>query len=290
MEIRNLHSGTKGMAENILKIGITGLGLIGGSILKALHKINTQKQFEITGISKSSYMKAAEFCTYSSPNLEDLANCNIVFVCSKMSETPGVLEKLENILHKDTIVTDVSSLKRFVNNKNHTYNFIGGHPMAGTEFSGFENSFAELFNDAKWILNTHNEILEDLIKKMGATPIIMEENIHDTRACLISHLPMLVSCALLNTVVKEDTEALKIASSGFRDTTRLSLTDISLALDMLEFNKDNFDILVDKFIENLKKLKNMPKVEFRNTLETIQKIRKDMYDNNGKNKLPIDNG
>ena len=120
---------------------------------------------------------------------------------------------------------------------------------------------------------------------MGAKPIIMEENTHDARACLISHLPMLLSCTLLNTAIKEDNEALKIASSGFRDTTRLALTDISLALDMLELNKDNFNDLVDKFIKNLKELKNMPKTEFINTLNSIQKIRKSMYDDSGKNKL-----
>lgn len=274
MENRNFKTG--------LKIGVAGLGLIGGSILKALYETG---DYELVGISKSSHKKAAEFCTYSSPVLEDLAACNVVFVCSRMSETLDVLDKLEDIVRPDTIVTDVSSLKRFVNNKKRPYNFIGGHPMAGTEFSGFENSFAELFSGTKWILNKKNEILEDLIKKMGARPIIMEENIHDTRACLISHLPMLLSCTLLNTAIKEDNEALKIASSGFRDTTRLALTDISLALDMLELNKDNFNDLVDKFIENLKELKNMPKTEFINTLNSIQKIRKSMYDDNGKNKL-----
>ena len=274
MENRNFKTG--------LKIGVAGLGLIGGSILKALYETG---DYELVGISKSSHKKAAEFCTYSSPVLEDLAACNVVFVCSRMSETLDVLDKLEDIVRPDTIVTDVSSLKRFVNNKKRPYNFIGGHPMAGTEFSGFENSFAELFSGTKWILNKNNEILEDLIKKMGAKPIIMEENTHDARACLISHLPMLLSCTLLNTAIKEDNEALKIASSGFRDTTRLALTDISLALDMLELNKDNFNDLVDKFIENLKELKNMPKTEFINTLNSIQKIRKSMYDGSGKNKL-----
>ncbi len=274
MENRNFKTG--------LKIGVAGLGLIGGSILKALYETG---DYELVGISKSSHKKAAEFCTYSSPVLEDLAACNVVFVCSRMSETLDVLDKLEDIVRPDTIVTDVSSLKRFVNNKKRPYNFIGGHPMAGTEFSGFENSFAELFSGTKWILNKKNEILEDLIKKMGAKPIIMEENTHDARACLISHLPMLLSCTLLNTAIKEDNEALKIASSGFRDTTRLALTDISLALDMLELNKDNFNDLVDKFIKNLKELKNMPKTEFINTLNSIQKIRKSMYDDSGKNKL-----
>ncbi len=270
------------MENRNLKIGIIGLGLIGGSILKALKKAGG---FDLIGISKSSHKKAAQFCTLSSPDINDIKDCGVIFVCSKMSETLDILDKLENIVQDDTIVCDVSSLKRFVNKKKYSYNFIGSHPMAGTEFSGFEASFAELFYDAKWILNKQNQILEDLILKMGAKPVIMDEITHDKYACLISHLPMLISTALLNTVIEEDKNALNIASSGFRDTTRLSLTDTSLALDMLEFNNDNFEIYIDKFIENLKELKNMPKVEFINTLNSIQKIRKSMYDINGKNKL-----
>ncbi len=264
------------------RVGIIGLGLIGGSILKALSAL---KEYELIGISKSSYKKAAEFCILSSPDINDAKDCDIVFVCARMSETPDILDKLQDIVHPSCIICDVSSLKRFVNKKQYSFNFIGSHPMAGTEFSGFDASFAELFHGAKWILNKENTLLEDLIKKMGAKPVIIDENTHDKQTCLISHLPMLISAALLNTVIKEDKNALNIASSGFRDTTRLSLTDTALALDMLELNGDNFDIYIDKFIENLKELKNMPKTEFINTLKSIQKIRKTMYDNNGKNIL-----
>ena len=120
---------------------------------------------------------------------------------------------------------------------------------------------------------------------MGSKPVIMDEHSHDKAACLVSHLPMLISCALFNTVLKDNKVALKIASSGFRDTTRLALTNASLALDMLELNSDNFDIFIDDFIQNLKKLKNMPKAEFIQTLNSIQKIRSQMYDNDGKNRL-----
>lgn len=273
--------------KSSLKIGVIGLGLIGGSILKALHK----KGYNVTGISKSSHKEACEFCSYSSPDISDVKNCNVVFVCSKMRDTVETLDILQNIVSKDCIVTDVSSLKRFVNYApngvpyKRPYKFIGSHPMAGTEFSGFSHSFAELFEGAKWILNSKCGILENLIKDMGATPVLMDETMHDKFACLISHLPMLISCALFNTVLKTNKEALKIASSGFRDTTRLALTDKDLALDMLDMNSDNFDIAIEDFIQNLRKLKNMPKEAFISELESIQKIRYSMYDENGKNKF-----
>ncbi len=278
MEDRNL--------KTELKIGVIGLGLIGGSVLKSLY----ERGYDVIGVSKSSFNKAAEFCTKATSDIKDVKDCNVVFVCSKMSETLSVLKELENIVSSDCIVCDVCSLKRFVNFDNdgmpykRPYNFIGSHPMAGTEFSGFENSYPELFIGAKWILNEENEILENLIKNMGAKPVVMGDKDHDKFACLISHLPMLVSTALMKTAANED-KALKMAASGFRDTTRLSLTDYNLAYDMLSLNSDNFNILIDEFIQNLQKLKNMSKEELKDTLFKLQKIRKSMYDENGKNRL-----
>lgn len=278
MEDRNL--------KTELKIGVIGLGLIGGSVLKSLY----ERGYDVIGVSKSSFNKAAEFCTKATSDIKDVKDCNVVFVCSKMSETLSVLKELENIVSSDCIVCDVCSLKRFVNFDNdgmpykRPYNFIGSHPMAGTEFSGFEHSYPKLFIGAKWILNEENEILENLIKDMGAKPVIMGAKDHDKFACLISHLPMLVSTALMKTAANED-KALKVAASGFRDTTRLSLTDYNLAYDMLSLNSDNFNILIDEFIQNLQKLKNMSKEELKDTLFKLQKIRKSMYDENGKNRL-----
>ncbi len=269
------------MENRNLKIGIVGLGLIGGSILKSLNNLG----YFVVGVSKSSHKTAQNFCSFSSSDIKDVKDCDVVFVSSKMSETLDILDKLESIVKPECIVSDVCSLKRFVNNKKRSYNFVGSHPMAGTEFSGFEHSFAELFFGAKWILNKPNDILQKLIKEMGAKPVIMDENTHDKAACLISHLPMLISCALFNTVLKDDKDALKIASSGFRDTTRLALTNASLALDMLELNSDNFDIIIEDFMQSLKELKNMPKMEFIQTLDSIQKIRSQMYDKDGKNRL-----
>ena len=208
-----------------------------------------------------------------------------------MSETLSVLDELEHIVSTDCVVTDVCSIKSFVNfdtagqKIKRPYKFIGSHPMAGTEFSGFENSFPELFLGAKWILNEENEILECLIKDMGARPVIMDAKTHDKYACLISHLPMLVSSALMKTAKESEAEALKIASSGFRDTTRLSLTDVDLAYDMLSLNSDNFSVLVEEFIQNLRQIQKMSKEELENTFDDIQKIRKSMYDENGKNRL-----
>lgn len=99
------------MANEKLKVGVLGLGLIGGSILKALH--STGKYF-LYAVSKSSYKKAENFADVASCDINLLAECNVVFVCSKMNETNEKLYELNGILKKkETIVADVCSIKNF---------------------------------------------------------------------------------------------------------------------------------------------------------------------------------
>ena len=119
--------------NNSTKIGIIGLGLIGGSILKALSK----QAFELFVVSKSleTIGKAKEYSKNVSNSLEILKNCEIVFVCTPMNKTLGILDELEIVLDSKTIVSDVCSLKQFVCTKKRPYQFIPSHPMAGTEFS-----------------------------------------------------------------------------------------------------------------------------------------------------------
>ena len=109
------------------KIGVIGLGLIGGSIFKELINLG----YDVIGISNS------QNGSNISKDYDKLKDCNIIFVCSAMNKTPEILDKLENIIPSNTIVTDVCSLKQFVTEKKHPYVFIPSHPMAGTEHKGF---------------------------------------------------------------------------------------------------------------------------------------------------------
>ena len=172
-----------------MKIGVVGLGLIGGSIFKVLTKLN----YDVVGVSQSQ----------SGENIHKtydvLKTCDIVFVCSAMNKTLEVLDKLEEILLPDTVVTDVCSLKSFVCKKRRPYKFVPSHPMAGTEFQGFENSFEELFKGAKWVITPvfgKDETLIELIEQMGAKPVITTPEKHDEAAALISHMPMLIAQAI----------------------------------------------------------------------------------------------
>lgn len=262
-----------------MKIGIIGLGLIGGSILKALWG----RGHQLYAVSKTQHRKVMNFTVEAGADLEIIKNCELVFVCSEMSKTLCVLDELENILDSKTIVCDVSSLKGFVENKKRPYNFIGTHPMAGTEFSGFEASLKNMFEGAKWVVTENNKILENIIKEMGATPIVVSAKEHDEAVSLISHLPMLISFGLISNI-ENNQLAQTLASSGFKDTTRLALTNSTLAFDMLNLNGKNIETALDGLIAKLNYLKNLSDDEKIEELKKISEIRKNIYGENGKNK------
>ena len=223
-------------------IGIVGLGLIGGSIFKTL----TALGYEVCAVSNSMQGILPNITA----DYNCLKDCEIVFVCSPMNKALEVLDTLEHVLEPNTIVTDVCSLKTFVCQKERPYIFIPSHPMAGTEHKGFENSFDGLFKGAKWVITPlpqeiqHDEIdlshqrqsqesrqkLEKLIKEMGATPIITTPKEHDEAVALISHMPMVVAQALF-LAASENKLALDIAASGFRDMTRLAMSNEEMACD-----------------------------------------------------------
>jgi len=268
------------MGYGVKKVGILGLGLIGGSILKGLYKLN---KYELFAVSKSSYNLAVPYCAVSGADISILADCDIVFVCSKMSETIQKLNELNGVLKDGAIVTDVCSIKSFLpDKKNFKFNFIKSHPMAGTEFSGFENSFDGLFLNAKWIIEEKNSALEEIIKDLGAKPFVTESFEHDKLTSEISHLPTLLSFALFNSA---SDNSKKIASSGFRDLTRLSMTNSDLAFDMLKFNKENILSAYKKLLASFEELINLDEEEFKKKVSLIAKKRSKMYDKNGKNIL-----
>lgn len=271
---------------NNINIGIVSLGLIGGSILKSLYK-----KYNLYAVSSNPQTreKLKAYTSNISDDLSLLKQCDLVFVCSPMSKTVKMLDSLENILKPETIVADVCSLKEFVTKKHRPYIFIGTHPMAGTENSGFDSSFAELFQGATWVLTpddmqkTKDEeslnLLSSVIMCTGARTIYMNAKEHDRAVSLISHMPMLVSQSLVK-IIMNDKNAAMLASSGFRDMTRLALSNIHMADDMIEMNKKNIEDSLNTLFANSNFLL---KSDYLNEIEKIKEFRNNMYDKEGKN-------
>lgn len=258
------------------KIAVIGLGLIGGSIFKDLLTL----KYDCIGISQSQHNIEHVYSDYS--YLEDR---ELIFVCKEMNKTIQTLKDIEKYINKDTIVTDVCSLKEFVCKDSFNFKFIPSHPMAGTEFSGWNNAQNNLFKGAKWVITPTNNnykptILEDIISELGAKIIYTTPQKHDEAVALISHMPMLLAQALFNTA-KNNELALKLASSGFRDMTRLALSSIDMANDMITLNSKNIETSLLKLYSSIGSL---TKEDYKNKITSIKEQRSAMY-KNGKNIL-----
>ncbi len=280
-----------------MKIGIIGLGLIGGSLFKDL-----KKKYDVIAVSKSQNGENI----YKSYDV--LKDRDLVFVCTPMNKTLSVLDELENILSPETVVTDVCSLKKFVCQKQRPYKFIPSHPMAGTEHKGFENSFEGLFKGASWVVikdfsplplrertlpnkrliivcerefvneqseftNSGEGLLLEVINYLGAKPIFTTAEKHDEAVALISHMPMVIAQALM-LCAKDNPLALEIASSGFRDMTRLALSNEEMACDMVSMNAKNIEQAILKLYKAVGELTNG---DYPKTIAEVKEIRKCLF-------------
>lgn len=254
-----------------MKIGVVGLGLIGGSIFKNLLE---GKKHGVVGISRT----VDEFNV--SKDYNNLKGCDVVFVCTPMNVTLNILDKLNGILDEKTIVTDVCSLKEFVSKKSYNYKFIPSHPMAGTEHQGWDYAFPDLFEGATWAVTPKEdtdmkdfEVLKSIIEELGAKTVVTTPKKHDRAVALISHAPMVIAQALCKNI--EDNElAQSLASSGFRDTTRLAMSNIEMANDMVTMNTDNIKDVISLLNKNIDTLFNS---DYKKEAEKIKKFREDLY-------------
>ena len=267
-----------------MKIGIISLGLIGGSLFKCL----CRTEHEIYAVTRNSetIAKAKKYTKNVSDDIAILKECDVVFVASPINKTLDILDSLETVVRENCIVLDCASVKEFVMQKERPYKFIGSHPMAGTEFSGFDAGFRELFLGAKWVITPAMNISEHeidtvrrIIEKTGAQCILADAKEHDEAVALISHMPLLVAQSIFKTA-KDNKLALKLASSGFRDMTRLATSNLEMAADMRVYNGANIKKALEKLNQELNVLENTKDNEI---FADIKSIRLSMYSKEGKN-------
>jgi len=231
---------------------IVGLGLIGGSMAKALKKYT---DIDIIGvdINRDSLHKAFEegVISYGVTHLDFQVDADVVFICTPVGK---VIEKTKNILpylKKGCIVTDVGSTKKVIMEEVQKFLpdeifFIGGHPMAGTEKAGYDNANADLFVNSNYLLTPFDNVKEDVLNlfineviiKIGAKPVIMDYNKHDAIVGIISHVPHILSATLTNFAHDKCSEAFKYAAGGFKDTTRIALSQTEIWKDIICTNKE----------------------------------------------------
>ena len=146
--------------------------------------------------------------------------------------------------------------------------------MAGTEHKGFENSFEGLFKGAKWVITgEENPLLTEIINFVGAKPVFTTAEKHDEAVAMISHMPMVIAQGLM-LCAKDNPLALEIASSGFRDMTRLALSNEEMACDMVSMNSQNIEQAILKLYKSIGELTNG---DYPKTIAEVKNIRSKMF-------------
>jgi prephenate dehydrogenase len=244
---------------------IVGLGFMGGSLAKSIKKYTGIK---ITALDiNEEYLNRALEEGIISKGIKQV-DCNIdadvVFICTPVGKIIDCIYEIIPYLKKGCIITDIGSTKKLIMEKiekilpDDMY-FIGGHPMAGTEKSGFTASVSNLFKDTSYFImpmkNVPNDIVKlfvnEIIIKIGAKPVIIDYNLHDRFAAIISHIPHIVSAALSNFACSEGPDAVQYAAGGFKDTTRIAMSQTEMWRDIVISNKETIKELLLKYSEIL---------------------------------------
>jgi prephenate dehydrogenase len=257
---------------NIKHVTVIGLGLIGGSIAKALKDrcgIKTIIGIDCNTDTLNQALKEKVISVGATEITPDIHQSDMVFICTPVSKTPEWIKKIIPAVKPDCIITDVGSTKSqlisHIEQMSDSFHFVGGHPMAGSEKSGYTASKSHLFENAYYILtpcakSTHDDIkvLKHIARSFGSLPIELSAQLHDKVTGAISHVPHIISACLVNTVKNLDTPEQymqKLAAGGFKDITRISSSNPEMWHNICFSNKDAVINILDTYISILEEFK-----------------------------------
>ena len=281
------------------KICIIGCGLIGSSLARAIKKYNLSEKIVSSNRSDIVNKKVLglKIVNDSSSDTQKMAkDSDLIIIATPLSSYENVILKIKNSLKNGMILTDVGSVKERVISLVEKaipkdVSWIPSHPIAGTEESGPEAGFSELFKN-RWCILTPSkkakekdiDTLKSFWKKIGSKVDIMDAKQHDYILSITSHIPHLVAYNIVNTsmnIQKEKQSAIiKYSAGGLRDFTRIAASNPIMWRDIFIQNKKNTSKVIERFIANLKDLKNAIENEDSKKLEEIfiktKKIRKEI--------------
>ena len=255
------------------KICILGCGLIGSSLLRAIHKKKLANKLSAFDKSKDvSLYLAKNFSFHIAKSIEEaVKDSDLVIISSPLSSYKEILLLIKSSLKKNVILTDTGSAKKeinkIINNLNlNDVNWIASHPIAGTEFSGPEAGFAELFEKRWCILSADKNISEKEIQKLekfwielGSKVKLMSFEQHDYVLSLTSHLPHAVAYSIVKTAVNDNekfkNDIIQYSAGGLRDFTRIAASDPLMWRDTFIDNSENILKVLDNYSKNLDEIK-----------------------------------
>jgi prephenate dehydrogenase len=273
------------------KLYIFGVGLIGGSIALKARELNIFDQIigigRVGGNSLEGLVKDGVLDS-SSTNIDiDIKEASLIIIAAPVAQTKFILKKIEPFLQPDTLITDVGSTKSNIMNeaklalRDKFSQFIGSHPIAGSEKHGTSAAKKNLFQDKNIVLTPNNKnTLEQITKltkfweSLGGVVTNMEANNHDQIFSTISHLPHLLAFGLVNLInnKKNKNTLLNFAASGFRDFSRIAASSPEVWRDISIQNQESIIEDLQLFQKEIVKLKNFLEKKDQKGLEEYLKL------------------
>lgn len=280
-------------------IAFIGFGLIGGSIAKGMKRANPD-------ITIMAYMRSREKLVQAKKDGivdvildgigEELRICDLIFLCTPVEWNTHYLPLVKPYLKHGAILTDVGSTKtdihQVVSSLQMEACFIGGHPMAGSEKTGYEHATDHLLENAYYIITPTSlsdgqdvERMVSLAKTIGSIPIVMDFREHDRVVAAISHLPHIIASSLVNLLKEGDNQEelmKRLAAGGFKDITRIASASPEMWEQICMTNTDNIATLLQEYIVSLQntlvQLKAQDKRAIYDLFDTSRQYRNSISD------------
>jgi len=278
------------------KIAIIGVGLLGGSLAQACRKRGLADKVVGFGRTQTKLEKAQAFQiidSYETGLEAAVTQADLVVLCPPVGAMTPLVREMVPFLQPGSLVTDVGSVKKPLVGEiqalmpDSVY-FVGSHPIAGGEKSGFEASTPDLFQNEKCIVTPTPKTnpsalvkIRGLWEQVGMQVITMDVEEHDHIFGAVSHLPHVIAYVLMNTIggisTKNHDEIASFSGKGLKDTTRIASSDPAMWRDICLSNKKQVLILIDKFQGTLQQVRNLIENEdsqlLEQTFETAKKYR-----------------
>lgn len=267
------------------RIGIVGVGLIGSSFALAIRERKCAEEIWGYSLSGNSAKRAFELGIVDK-YINDLAllakECDLILVSTPVLKIPEILREISLNVKRETIVTDGGSVKNFVRECHYLFadkNFIGAHPIAGTEKSGPEAGFSSLFDGSSCIItplvdsdSDKLNIVTRLWETLGMNVVFMTPEEHDEVMANVSHMPHAVAFSLVYSVKDKyfkNTKFTAFAGGGFKDFTRIAKSDVTMWTDIFLSNSEMILASIKDFEMSLSRLKKSLEDGNRKEVETF---------------------
>ena len=250
------------------RIGIVGLGLIGGSIALAARQIWPSSL--VIGVDNKDVLETAmrlHAIDVAADDLIVLAEADVVILAAPVRQNLALVGELDEHVRQPAVVTDTGSTKRaIVEAARHLpprFTFVGGHPLGGAAASGLDHARPDLFKGRPWLFTPAGDAAGDALEKLlafasalGAEPRVTTADAHDRLMAFLSHLPQLTASALMQVVGDAvGDQGLALAGRGLMDTTRLASSPADIWKDIAATNADAIGVALDTLIELLRDLR-----------------------------------